>query len=211
MSTEPDSAAADRRVERLANWVEELEARVDELSEEVDGLREENDHLRNELQQERAARQRLADELRDDIAEFDRRTSLLARMDDAQDWGNEQRAAYCITKLYVRAQEKGTEVETVDVRTAWEDWFDASFDRSTTYTIFTKAAEQTPGDVITFEKEPRGHEPPSRLVLDLRNGTLPEAVGDTPVDRCGPSTTPEHGARGTESRSSAETNHPAEK
>lgn len=115
--------------------------------------------------------------LRDDLDELRDRTDIFQHVTNASGMDTEQRAAVCIQKCYSMAQADPNDRGTLTVAEAWKMLDATEVDRTRYYDIF-EIAEELVGDVDVcwYQTEPRGHDPPSRLIVDLDGGRLPSQI-----------------------------------
>lgn len=147
-----------------------------EARQEVSQIRQERDEAVAELKNEIEA-------LREEVKEVRSTTRLLDHVANAGQLDIETRAAICIQTAYNEAKDADGDMAYLTARDAWTA-LGRSHDRTRMYDVFRKAeslyAQAVDVEVdavgtehpIYFKKEERGHEPPSRLVVDLSNGDL---------------------------------------
>lgn len=133
---------------------------------QVTDLRSERDDLEARLHDELEAVREEMDEIRD-------RTQIFKHVQDVSGMDMDTRAALCIQTAYNAAQRDPNDRGYVTVQEAWKGQ-GCSIDRTRYYDVF-RAAEilVDDDDLCWFQKEARGHDPPSRLVVDLSEGRLP--------------------------------------
>lgn len=154
--------------EVVRNLREKYDRRIDELTDEVERVRDENDDLRREVQQ-----------LRADVQELRQRTDLLTVVEDASVLTRDERAGVCLQQLVrecKRKRDRGDDpVSSMTAKRAYEEVL--CIDRQPAYRALKRAPELVGDtDVCWWQKERRGHDPPSRLMLDLREGDVPGTV-----------------------------------
>lgn len=153
----------------IKNNKQQYERRFDDLTDELERVRDENDDLRREVQQ-----------LSADIRDLQQRTDLLAVVEDASALSKDERAGVCLQQLVRECRRKrdaGQEpVSSMTGRRATEEVLCLE-NRQPAYRALKRAPKLVGNtDVCWWQKERRGHEPPSRLMLDLREGDVPSVV-----------------------------------
>lgn len=168
----PPEQAPDTLEERVAYLEEQLDAALDISKRAVrmaKAAERSCDDLEATLEDDFEAIESRLDELAE-------RTDLISHVTDASALETEQRAAICIQTAYNDAQENASGRAFVTAREAWSS-LGRSVDRTRMYDTFRKA-ESLVGDddVCWFQKEPRGNDPPSRLVVDISEKRLPKQI-----------------------------------
>ena len=145
--------------------------------------RQEVSQIRQERDEEIARLEGEIETLREEVEELRSTTRLLDHVSNAGQLDIETRAAICIQTAYNEAKDTDGNMAYLTARDAWTA-LGRSHDRTRMYDVFRKAeslyADAVDADVdevgtdhpIYFKKEDRGHEPPSRLVVDLSNGEI---------------------------------------
>jgi uncharacterized protein YhaN len=109
-----------------------------------------------------------------EIDELREANAMVAHVNDNRALSVDDRAVVCLQTL---ANDAGTEGRAA--MTISEGWstLGREFDRTRMYDVF-KRAESLVGDsdICWYQTEPRGHTPPSRLILDLSVSTLPDEI-----------------------------------
>lgn len=161
-ATEAELAEARQEAEAALSVAKRAQRQVTELRDERDDLR---DRVDDEL-----------DAFRDDLADLEDRTEVFKHVNDVSGMDMDTRAALCVQTAYNEAQRSDANRGTLTVEEAYKAQ-GASIDRTRYYDVFVRA-ETLVGDddLCYYKKEPRGHDPPSRLVVDLEEGSLPSRV-----------------------------------
>lgn len=154
-------SALEMDVEQTANLAKDAIATANEAleaAENADGeLREDVERLEQRL---------------DDLAD---RTDLLKSVKQASALSSEEKAAVCLQTLVAEAQNSnGTATMTArEARKA----LGGDVDRTLMYDVLPRAAELVDDeDVVWYQKESRGSQKKSRLIVDLDNGSVPGSV-----------------------------------
>lgn len=185
-----DSVSNEESDESLAEQVARLESELKDAETELAEARRDAEAALSvakraqrqvtELREERDDLQaRLGDELdafRNELADIRDRTEVFKHVNDVSGMDMDTRAALCVQTAYNEAQRNDANRGTLTVEEAYKAQ-GASIDRTRYYDVFVRAEELVGDDDLCFyKKEPRGHDPPSRLVVDLEAGSLPSRV-----------------------------------
>lgn len=159
--------------------------RVDALSRQLNDLRDRFEDV-TEAQQERIAElEAEKDRLQQRVTELEERTELQRHVRDASSLRVDERAAVCIQTLVNQARRRersgDAPAAAMDYRGA-DDALGGGLDDRQLYNAIERAAELVDGDVVRFKKEPRSSQKNSRLVVDLDQGSLPDAVAGREIN-----------------------------
>lgn len=136
---------------------------VNEQNERIDDLEAENEALRQRVE------------------ELEEATSLVSQVNESRALDVDDRAVICLQTLANDAGRDGKATMTVS-----EGWstLGREFDRTRMYDVLRRAVSLVgDDDVCWFQKESRGSQPPSRLILDRSAGDLPETAAGKPLRR----------------------------
>ncbi|MFB6217607.1 MAG: hypothetical protein ABEH77_00250 [Halobacteriaceae archaeon] len=162
---------ADERIETLVSQLEAAHDKLAEVERRVAALEEDNDALREELSDVRA--------------EMHERTDLLEIANTVDGLGWRQKGLLLVQNAAEEARGRPDSEPARGSLTAKEGLvaLQRSVRRETVYDLYEYLDEElfADSDVVTYEKEPRGHDPPSRLVVDLDGGELPSDVEEVPT------------------------------
>jgi outer membrane murein-binding lipoprotein Lpp len=183
--TEADHQSLVQRIEALESEVSEARRDAEaaktvatRAQRQVTDLRAQRDNLEDRLDQE-------LDDLRAEIDELRDRTQIFKHVQDVSGMDVDTRAALCVQTAYNAAQDDPNGTGYVTVQEAWKGQ-GCSIDRTRYYDVFRKAEELVADtDVCWFQKEERGHDPPSRLKVDLSDGRMPSQLEGVRLDAKG--------------------------
>lgn len=183
MSESPTNSTNGTTAANSTNTTDQQQKAVEAALSMAREARQEVSRIREERDAEIARLEDEMDTLRSEVEELRTTTRLLDHVANAGQLDIETRAAICIQTAYNEAKDANGDMAYLTARDAWTA-LGRSHDRTRMYDVFRKAeslyADAVGVDVdevgsdhpLYFKKEDRGHEPPSRLVVDLSNGEL---------------------------------------
>lgn len=183
MSESPTNSTNGTTAANSTNTTDQQQKAVEAALSMAREARQEVSRIREERDAEIARLEDEIDTLRSEVEELRSTTRLLDHVANAGQLDIETRAAICIQTAYNEAKDANGDMAYLTARDAWTA-LGRSHDRTRMYDVFRKAeslyADAVGVDVdevgsdhpLYFKKEDRGHEPPSRLVVDLSNGEL---------------------------------------
>lgn len=186
-STTNDSSTAKTVEERLSDLEEEVEDATERSKASFQMAQRALD-IANEAAQkvddEEGAYEEEIEGLRDELDELRDRTDIFKHVQNAGGMDPETRAAICIQKCYNTAQADPNNRGTLTAAEAWKMLDATQIDRTRYYDIFQKAEDLVgDDDVCWYQNEDRGHDPPSRLIVDLDDGRLPSQINGIRMNR----------------------------
>lgn len=157
--------ATERRAEQADALAKTALDRLTEKDEQIEALEAETEALRAHI-----------DDLREE-------QSLLQHVDSARDLTVDERAMVCLQTLYDDARNSEGEKAYMTVREGWTE-LGRSIPRPRVYDVFERAETLVDDDHLCwYQKEPRGSQPPSRLMLDVSTTDLPDELDGHVVRR----------------------------
>lgn len=179
---EVNYAQSPERARQIATLQTQIES-VEQRAEQADALAKTALDLVNEKDEQIEALEAEIENLQTEVDELREANAIVARVNDNRELSVDDRAVVCVQTLANDAGSDGRAAMTIA-----EGWstLGREFDRTRMYDVF-KRAESLIGnnDVCWYQKEPRGHTPPSRLILDRSSGDLPDTVAGHALRRGG--------------------------
>lgn len=181
---EPNYAQHPERARKLATLQQRIES-VEQRADQADALAKTALDLVNEKDDEIEALRQENEELRAEIEDLRESQSLLQHVNSTSDLSVDERALALLQTLYRDASSGQSDTAHMTVREAWTE-LRREIPRSRVYDAVERAETLVDdADLCRYKKEPRGHQPPSRLILDLSDGDLPTEINGHPIKRGG--------------------------
>lgn len=162
-----------RRMESMRQDIADAQQRA----EQADAIAKTALDLVNEKDEAIAELKADNEELRAEIEELKDANSIVAQVNDKRAMDVDDRAAVCIQTLANDAGSNGKASMTIS-----EGWstLGREFDRTRMYDVYKRAESLVEDDnVCWYQKESRGSNKVSRLILDRTEGDLPEKAAGT--------------------------------
>lgn len=181
-----DGPIVSARNPELARRMETMRQEMDEIQQrakQADALAKRALDLVNEKDEKIAELEAQIEELRTENEELREGQSLLQHVADAGDLSVDERALTLLQTLYHDASSSQSGKAHMTVRDAWGT-LRREIPRSRVYDAVERAeALVDDKELCEYRKEPRGHDPPSRLILNLSDGDLPREINGHPIKR----------------------------
>lgn len=161
-----------RQLAELQRRLEEAEQRAeqaDSLAKHAIELVNKKDERIETLESELDALQATVDELREANA-------MALQVNEKRAMDVDDRAVACLQTLAADATQRDPRKASMTISEGWST-LGREFDRTRMYDVFRRAESLIDDtDTCWYQKEPRGSQPPSRLMLDLSEGEVPDEI-----------------------------------
>lgn len=172
-------AELQRRLEEAEQRAEQADERADAIeqrAEQADSLAKHAIELVNQKDERIETLETDLDDLRTTVDELREANAMALQVNEKRAMDVDDRAVACLQTLAADATQRDSRKAAMTISEGWST-LGREFDRTRMYDVF-KRAESVIDDPDTcwYQKEPRGSQPPSRLMLDLSDGDVPDEL-----------------------------------